>query len=879
MKVKKAYKKKYYNGVQQVYTDTPDYSKIQNKLAKKDAQSNLASSVAGTAGNMIVPGLGTAIQTVDSISTSLTKDSKGLYKSKTAEYLDQGLNPMSGINKLVQGDFAGAAQSTPIGLGLKALGVNFGKTANDKLKEEYAKAEKEAYLNNANKKFKEGSSTDAQSFLAKKGKYKVKSRLIETEGREPIFSPKKKDGTRDLLYFNPNDPTHSEGGVKAHVVPKEVTKYSKGSDKLTISKINQEEFRNIAKGKLKTKKKFSLNEPIVFGQKPNSFTNYLGKVLTLQDDLPGQGYSITPINTAIQTAINYAGGKLIGRALKTPLAKKVGEYLTIKTPLKDAYKLNPFAGKPSPNKYYRTLGNEGYKDAVETKMLRAKVGGDATGRPSDVAYFAKGKIGNYPGNNIVAEVSKPLFKKGDLNPVTKLPIKSRHGGYKNIDESGNASNIPLEEVKVLKKHWLKGYKEVTKYKCGSKNMKKYKQGTSSLVIPEGSSIITAEGGKNIQAIKAYKKGDMKTLDKIINSMPEDKSSKKGNGDPNVNMFDIDNFITDKPGFYPATRPGKAKGYETKRSPEEQRAMEILGDKNPKAFKGKYGERASSLQSARKVAEGKGEPTFNWEGRKYMAGIQPMEPKTTPLTSVKITPTNTYDPNVTPKALDTSNTKFTDLGLNANKKSSKLDLSNIPSLAEITARQRLLNKGVDPVQENYVKLGRYKYASKLPENLKENAMAADEAKQTVRGVSAGNVGNYLSNVSNITTNRFKANNSAVVQDTLNRQDVLNKNVDLANSETQTNTALKNQFADMKAQNLGAYRDQTIAQGKAIDATIDTAKMNAEQKRINDIYLNQLNTDNYKKDPEGNTLFKMPDGTYKKVAKKGLKNIKKYKTTRK
>jgi hypothetical protein len=239
--------------------------------------------------------------------------------------------------------------------------------------------------------------------------------------------------------------------------------------KLSVSANNKKQFMDVATNKIKPVKK-GFSEPITFGQKPGSIGDKIGSILNLGSSRPGQGYSITPSTTAIQTGINYAGGKLIGKALKTPLAKKVGEYLTTKTPLKDAYKLNPFAGKPSPNKYYRTLGNEGYKDAVETKMLRARVGGDATGRPSDVAYFAKGKIGNYPGNNIVAEVSKPLFKKGDLNPVTKLPIKSRHGGYKNIDESGNASNIPLEDVKLLKKDWLKGYKEIPKMKEGSKGV-------------------------------------------------------------------------------------------------------------------------------------------------------------------------------------------------------------------------------------------------------------------------------------------------------------------------------------------------------------------------------------------------------------------------
>lgn len=46
--------------------------------------------------------------------------------------------------------------------------------------------------------------------------YKSGTRKIETEGREPVF-----DSKGELIYYNPNDSTHSEGGVKAFVVPKD----------------------------------------------------------------------------------------------------------------------------------------------------------------------------------------------------------------------------------------------------------------------------------------------------------------------------------------------------------------------------------------------------------------------------------------------------------------------------------------------------------------------------------------------------------------------------------------------------------------------------------------------------------------------------------
>lgn len=59
-------------------------------------------------------------------------------------------------------------------------------------------------------------------------------REIETEGREPIFSPKDANGNRKLLYYNPNDPTHKEGGVKAKVVPKSKYTMKKGNSDVVI---------------------------------------------------------------------------------------------------------------------------------------------------------------------------------------------------------------------------------------------------------------------------------------------------------------------------------------------------------------------------------------------------------------------------------------------------------------------------------------------------------------------------------------------------------------------------------------------------------------------------------------------------------------------
>jgi hypothetical protein len=67
------------------------------------------------------------------------------------------------------------------------------------------------------------------------------------------------------------------------------------------------------------------NTPIEFGKEPGSVGRYIGKALTLGAEPPkGRGYSITPSETAKQTAIDYATGEIGGTAFKvvSPYIKK-----------------------------------------------------------------------------------------------------------------------------------------------------------------------------------------------------------------------------------------------------------------------------------------------------------------------------------------------------------------------------------------------------------------------------------------------------------------------------------------------------------------------------------------------------------------------------
>jgi hypothetical protein len=229
---------------------------------------------------------------------------------------------------------------------------------------------------------------------------------------------------------------YEEGGTKGK--PKFPGKLETNQSDNT--RVLNTEGRTVANSKLQDQ--YNKNEIIQYGVnkgKPYGFENQAIRGGMESIVTPGNVMTVTGVGALAKAGANAVGNKF----------------------LPNAYKLNPFANSlNNPNKFYRTLGKEGYNDALKNKMLTARVGGDAAGRPSDVAYFAKGKVGNYPGNNYVAEVSKQLYKKGDINPITNTVIKSRHGGYKNLNEFGNSTNVPLSEAKIYEKDWLKGYKEI-----------------------------------------------------------------------------------------------------------------------------------------------------------------------------------------------------------------------------------------------------------------------------------------------------------------------------------------------------------------------------------------------------------------------------------
>jgi len=154
--------------------------------------------------------------------------------------------------------------------------------------------------------------------------------------------------------------------------------------------------------------------------------------------------------------------------------KSIGKALGTESGLlSNAYKLNPYAFKANPEMGYRMLGREGFQDAVETGVLRAKPipnqapsGGISLTRNTnrnpntgkmqgalDRPYFADGVIDERYAADYMAAVNKA---ENNLVPI------ATHRGI----APSQAGSIPLENATLYKKNWWQGYKEVPKQEDG-----------------------------------------------------------------------------------------------------------------------------------------------------------------------------------------------------------------------------------------------------------------------------------------------------------------------------------------------------------------------------------------------------------------------------
>lgn len=195
--------------------------------------------------------------------------------------------------------------------------------------------------------------------------------------------------------------------------------------------------------------------------------------------------------TAKEYAAAIATPIAIGAAGYNPIEnipnmiKNTGKFLTEQTPLKNTYKLNPYAEKlANPNNSYRVAGRDSYNDFLNTGTVRSVAPSasleelstmtmlekfKAIGRPTSFPSFQKGFADTRylpKEGGVVYETSVPTFKRGEINPVTGETIRGRHYAHRPIDmKTGKTiTELPASDVKVFegKPNWLQGYKEIPK---------------------------------------------------------------------------------------------------------------------------------------------------------------------------------------------------------------------------------------------------------------------------------------------------------------------------------------------------------------------------------------------------------------------------------
>jgi len=391
---------------------------------------------------------------------------------------------------------------------------------------------------------------------------------------------------------------------------------------------------------------------------------------------------------------------------------------------------------------------------------------------------------------------------------------------------------------------------IKKFTSSIEGKSAYKYGTGALAIPEGSAIVTANGGKNMQALKAYKKGNYKLLNSIIEDMPEDNVDKAQAGKKTTKIKGT--TVTD-----PTTKEvfqeqsvlgGGEEGYGSELPQDKAEEIYKMSEADLRR-KHKGITVAQELARRKAVANKQDTFTFTYNGKEYKghqdkgysSGYKEQE--------------MTYPGGPGGGSSSSSNTTKTPPEDEYEEVDTDIIKPNNPviSTGETAAIGSVLAQGVPKgPRESYLNLGRYNYASQLPKTLQENALAAQSAMQTSRDIVAGDAGRYLAQAGNLSGTRMKINNEAVIQDTLARQDILNKNVDLGNVENTTNRNLKDYYDGIKRQNVNDYNALLVKGGQSFDESFDTyQKMkNENQLKAQELQLLKESNPNYTmvKDPK-------------------------------
>jgi hypothetical protein len=163
--------------------------------------------------------------------------------------------------------------------------------------------------------------------------------------------------------------------------------------------------------------------------------------------------------------------------LRGPL-KSAGKYLTTQTPLKNTYKYNPWAFKPNPEAYYRGVGKEGIKDALESRVIKSRdqdlFPSPYFARPNEfktALYYNPDALIEAKGIDVLQvkniEPNQIIFNNKDagavpLNPewVDEVYLGNITPGFK----TSQLGHLPIDDpnIRLLQKDWLRGYEEIKK---------------------------------------------------------------------------------------------------------------------------------------------------------------------------------------------------------------------------------------------------------------------------------------------------------------------------------------------------------------------------------------------------------------------------------
>jgi hypothetical protein len=198
----------------------------------------------------------------------------------------------------------------------------------------------------------------------------------------------------------------------------------------------------------------------------------IGRIpLNIQEGNYGQAAMsvATPLAVGALAGIGAQSTGQFANNLVNPFAG-TGEFLTTQTPLKNVYKINPWAFKPNPEAYYRGIGKSGFDQAIETGVIGgrpnstfgedvymssmldvAKQYSKDFKNPFNKNFGVKG-VGNKTG--YIAEIPRTSL----TNPNSPTPYETWPGTF--FHEFKNPKAIPLDDVKLLKEDWLRGYKQI-----------------------------------------------------------------------------------------------------------------------------------------------------------------------------------------------------------------------------------------------------------------------------------------------------------------------------------------------------------------------------------------------------------------------------------